>query len=106
MSRTLQWNDEYCPNGHRWVFCAASSLYPDFYYCEQEDRFWEPTVKPLKVEAIAKQYNGNRPNQMMLYALSEQVLRDIRYSMNHSEIIALGEQSTGGGKLDTEKEDE
>lgn len=89
MSRTLSWNDDYCPKGHKWIFCRASTLYPDFYYCEVDDEFYEPTVRKLKVEQIAEQYNGDRPNAMVLYALSEQALRDIRYSKSHSEIIAL-----------------
>jgi hypothetical protein len=89
MSRTLQWNDDYCPKGHKWIFCPATILYPDFYYCEEDDEFYEPTVKKLDVRDIAEQYNGDRPNQMVLYALSEQALREIRYKLNHSEIIAL-----------------
>lgn len=100
MSRLINWNDEYCPNGHKWIFCAASTLYPDFYYCEIDEQFWEPTVKKLKVEDIAKQYNGDRPNAMVMYALAEQALRDIRYHKTHEEIIQLAQPQTVKGNKD------
>lgn len=45
--RLINWNDDYCPNGHRWVFCHRSNLYPDFYYCPKEDKMWEPTVAEI-----------------------------------------------------------
>lgn len=89
MSRTLHWNDEYCPNGHKWVFVPASTLYPDYYYCSEEDEFWEPTVRKLKVIDIAKQYNGDRPNAMIVHALAEEAMRDMRYKKSATEIIAF-----------------
>ena len=79
MSRTLSWDDEHCPNGHKWIFCPASTLYPDFYYCEEDEQFYEPTVKKLPVETIAKQYNGDRANAMVVYALRNEALEKLRY---------------------------
>lgn len=100
MSRTLHWNDYYCPNGHHWVFGAASSLYPDFYWCPIEDKFWEPTVKPLKPEKVAKQYHGHRLDEMRRYAQKEKALEEISYLRSFDEIIAFAAPTTNKEKDD------
>jgi nitroreductase len=77
MSRLIHWNDEYCPNGHRWVFCADSTLHPDYYYCPEEDLMWEPTVKPLDEAEVKEQYNLERPAAMRSYAERELIMQKL-----------------------------
>lgn len=66
MSRTLHWNDDYCPKGHRWQFVPSSGLFPDYYYCAHDDcdRFWEPTVEIVEDSEIATRFNADRPQKM------------------------------------------
>lgn len=66
MGRMINWDDRYCPKGHRWQFVSASGLYPDYYYCAHSDcdRFWEPTVEVVEDSSIASRYNDDRPQQM------------------------------------------
>jgi len=78
MSRTIHWNDEHYPNGHAWIFCAASTLYPDFYYCPAEDLMWEPTVKPVSEKNVREQYNQERPDRMREYAQRNLALQQLR----------------------------
>lgn len=65
MSRTLQWDDEYCPNGHKWIFIPSSTLYSDLYLCKECDCFYQPTVKRLAKERIAQQYTSDRVGQLI-----------------------------------------
>ena len=86
MGRYLTWNDEFCPNGHRWVFIQASGLYPDYYYCIDEDKFWEPTVKSLIEANIVKNYNHNRPDEMRKLAIRKDTLRKIN-AVPHEKFV-------------------
>ena len=94
MSRTIHWNDDYCPKGHRWVFATASSLYPDFYWCPVEDEFYEPTVKKINPKNVEKQYHRHRLDEMRKYARKEEALRDISYTRNFDEIIEFANKAT------------
>ena len=66
MSRTINWEDKYCPKGHKWQFVSSSGLFPDYYYCSHNacDRFWQPTVEVIDESVIAEDYNQDRPQKM------------------------------------------
>jgi len=68
MSRTLHWNDSYCPNGHVWQFVPSSGLYPDYYYCRVDDTLWQPTIEIILESDIADKYNTERPERMKKHA--------------------------------------
>lgn len=66
MSRTLNWDDTYCPKGHgNWVFIPASMLYPDVYYCPTCKLFYTPTVQKVTAEQITKEYNSDRASELI-----------------------------------------
>lgn len=69
MSRTIHWDDEFCPNGHRWQFIASSTLFPDYYYCATDDTFWEPTVRKTEPQEIQRRFNVGRPEEMKRLAV-------------------------------------
>lgn len=88
MSRIINWNDDYCPNGHKWVFCRSSTLYPDFYYCPVESKMWEPTVKKIDETKVMDTYNEGRPDAMKQYGEYELALEKLSYR-KHTEVIEL-----------------
>lgn len=66
MSRTLNWDDTYCPKGHSgWVFIPASTLYSDIYYCPECKVFYYPTVKKLTREQLNREYSTDRATELI-----------------------------------------
>lgn len=91
MARMINWEDKHCPNGHTWVFCQSSNLYPDFYYCPKEDLMWEPTTRPVDEAEVQEQYNTERPAVMREYAKRELALERIGRE-SFKTIIAIAAQ--------------
>ena len=59
----------YCPKGHAdWVFITASTLYPDIFWCERCDTFYEPSVKPKSKEQLNKDFSSDRAGELIKYA--------------------------------------
>ncbi len=58
---TFQIDYTYCPKGHGdWIFIPSSILYPDIFYCESCDCFYEPSVKKLERGKINKEFSSDR----------------------------------------------
>ena len=57
---------EYCPKGHEdWVYIPSSTLYPDVFWCEKCDCFYEPTVEKLVRGKINKNFNSDREQDLI-----------------------------------------
>ena len=58
---TFQIDYEYCPEGHLdWIFIPSSILYPDVFYCEKCNCFYEPSVRKVKIGQINKDFSSDR----------------------------------------------
>lgn len=94
--RLINWNDDYCPNGHRWVFCHSSLLYPDFYYCPKEDKMWEPIVAEIDENKVKENYNAERPEAMRRYAKKNIIVEQVQ-NMDYEtavRVVKLAAKST------------
>lgn len=78
MTRTYSWDDTYCPEGHRWVFCGSSTLYSDYYYCPKEDKLYEPKVVEIDEDELAKEYMSDRVGAMKQYGRRNLALEKIK----------------------------
>lgn len=63
---TFQIDYEYCPKGHGdWIFIPSSTLYPDIFWCEKCDCFYEPSVRTVKRGTINKNFNSDREKDLI-----------------------------------------
>lgn len=68
--KTIQFEIDYsfCPEGHRWVYLSANLLYPDVFYCEKCNCFYEPTVRKVERGAINKDFSSDRERDLIARA--------------------------------------
>ncbi len=62
---TFDMDYTYCPKGHGdWIHMPSSTLYPDVFWCDKCDCFYEPSVRPLKKGKIDEDYTVGREDQL------------------------------------------
>ena len=66
---TFQIDYSNCPKGHDWTWIRSSTLYPDVFWCEKCDAFYEPTVKKLERGKINKEYSSDREADLIKLAI-------------------------------------
>lgn len=69
MSRTYSWDDTYCPKGHgSWVFVPASTLYPDIYWCDKCDCFYNPICVEMSYDELNEDFSSDRASDLIQWA--------------------------------------
>ncbi len=53
---TYNIDDRHCPEGHSWVFVNNTIVFDDYYYCEECDKIFRPSIVGLPDEY----FNGRR----------------------------------------------
>ena len=85
--RILTIDDKYCSKcGHPWVLVANTTLYPEYYYCQNCDKIFVLTTKEVKKEEIDSEFEAFRYNSMKEYA----ILKKAKESVTKQDLIELG----------------
>ncbi len=79
-------DDTFCPHGHKWIRVKSSLLFGDYYYCEQCDKIYTPTVEVKTKGWFKREYLSERREELIKLAHTEEA----RKRVTNADLKKLG----------------